>query len=229
MISMLGERLAEARKRAGLSQVELAVAMGERYDQKMVSHVERGRSSLRSDGLVNAAKELGVSTDYLLGLTDDPTPAAQHRSDSSIASNEAAYSVADNPDIRPMDVLEVMAAAGSGAEAYDETPVGRVFFRSDWLQHHRINPAHCHVISVKGESMEPTLPDGCSILVDRSRRELVPKRIYVMRTEDGLVVKRVDRNRDGWWLISENPAWLPVMLTEDADIVGEVRWAARTF
>ena len=78
-------------------------------------------------------------------------------------------------------------------------------------------------------SMEPTLPDGCSILVDRTRRELQPKRIYVLRNEDGLVVKRVDRNRDGWWVISDNPAWLPVSLTEETDIVGEVRWAARTF
>ena len=81
---------------------------------------------------------------------------------------------------------------------------------------------------VRGASMEPTLPDGCSILVDRNRRELQPKCIYVLRNEDGLVVKRVDRNREGWWVISDNPAWLPVMLTEETDIVGEVRWSGVT-
>ncbi len=42
---MLGERLAAARKRAGLAQVELAVEMGDRYDQTMISHV--GIGSLR--------------------------------------------------------------------------------------------------------------------------------------------------------------------------------------
>lgn len=51
--------------------------MGDRYDQKAVSAVERGRYSLRLDGLVKAAEELDVSTDWLLGLTDDPTPATQ--------------------------------------------------------------------------------------------------------------------------------------------------------
>ena len=73
---MLGDRLAEARRRAGLSQVDLALALGDRYDQPMISHVEAGRKTLRFDGLANAAKALKVSSDYLLGLTDDPTPAS---------------------------------------------------------------------------------------------------------------------------------------------------------
>lgn len=72
---MMGERLAEARRRAGLSQIELAAALGEHFDQPMISQVEAGRGLLRSDCMVSAAKELQVSTDYLLGITDDPTPA----------------------------------------------------------------------------------------------------------------------------------------------------------
>ena len=74
---MFGERLANSRKRAGLAQVELAAALGDRYDRRMISHVERGRRNLRLEGAVNAARELGVSLDYLVGLTDDPTPAVQ--------------------------------------------------------------------------------------------------------------------------------------------------------
>ena len=233
---MIGKRLAEARKKAGLGQAELAAALGGRYDYSMISHVEAGRKSLREDGMVNAARELGVSLDYLVGLTDDPTPAAERNGNhavSTITEARSSYEAGrtdgrDANGIRQVEVLEVAASAGSGADVYDETPTGYLAFRSDWLEQHLINPANCNVISVRGDSMEPTLPDGCSILVDRSRRELNPKRIYVLRTEDGLVVKRVDRNRDGWWLVSDNTEWLPVMLTEEADIVGEVRWVART-
>ena len=76
--------------------------------------------------------------------------------------------------------------------------------------------------------MEPALPDGCSVLVDRSRRGLRAGRIYVMRTEEGLVVKRAQRNPQGWWLMSDNPQWPPMALVEGADIIGEVRWMART-
>ena len=77
--------------------------------------------------------------------------------------------------------------------------------------------------------MEPTLPDGCQVIVDRNRKELRNGRIYVMRTEEGLVVKRVKQNAQGWWLMSDNPTWAPLFLSEDTDIIGEVRWSARTF
>ena len=230
---MIGERLAKARKAAGMAQVELAVALGGRYDNTMISHVEHGRSSLLLDGAVRAAKELGVSLDYLTGLTDDPTPAASRNVSPAVP---AEAMVGYNPDeandqdgIWNLPVREVSPAAGSGAEVFGEEVVGYVPFRKGWLAYHGIDPEQADVVQVSGESMEPTLPDGCSILVDRSRRELQPKRIYVLRNEDGLVVKRVDRNREGWWVISDNPAWLPVMLTEDTDIVGQVRWCGRLF
>ena len=246
---MIGERLAKARKAAGMAQVELAVALGGRYDNTMISHVEHGRSSLLLDGAVRAAKELGVSLDYLTGLTDDPTPAAERSGTHAVLTHDSSSSGlqeyspvathaiaetrsdagAEDTAVRPIQVLEVMAAAGSGAQVYDETPVGVLWFRDNWLRYHRIDPAQCHVITVRGDSMDPTLPDGCSILVDRHRRELHDGRIYVMRTEEGLVVKRVKQNAQGWWLLSDNPAWLPSFLNEETDIVGDVRWAARTF
>ena len=59
-----------------MTQTDLAVALGERYSQSMISQVERGRSSLLLDGLVAAANELNVSADYLLGLSDDPKPSS---------------------------------------------------------------------------------------------------------------------------------------------------------
>ncbi len=144
----------------------------------------------------------------------------------AIAESRAEYDAGgDMPAVRPVEVVEVAAAAGGGAEVYDETVVGRLWFRDDWLDRQAIDPDQCNVISVRGESMEPTLPDGCSILVDRKRREPQEGRIYVMRTDDGLVVKRVGRDEEGRWEIrSDNQAWLPLFLSEDTDIIGEVRW-----
>ena len=247
---VLGQRLAASRKKAGLTQVELAVEMGDRYDQTMISHVESGRSALVTAGLARAAQALRVSTDYLLGLTDDPTPAVDRNGDraasghdfgspmseqrghtSATTETKPAYNLEaawDQDGIWNLPLREVRPAAGSGAEVFAEEVVGYVPFRKDWLAQHSIDPAQADVVQVSGDSMEPTLPDGCSILVDRSRQELQPKRIYVLRNEDGLVVKRVDRNRDGWWVVSDNPAWLPVSLTDETDIIGEVRWTGRT-
>ena len=150
----------------------------------------------------------------------------------AVAERRIEYDADDIPAIRPVEVVELAAAAGVGAEVYDETVVGRLWFRRDWLQSNGLDPDQCNVISVRGESMEPTLPDGCSILVDRSqrRRRRREGRIFVMRTEDGLVVKRAGKDAEGQWQIaSDNPRWKQAPWSDDTEIIGEVRWSAVTF
>ena len=48
------------------------------------------------------------------------------------------------------------------------------------------------------------------ILIDLSRTARRVGRIYVVRTEDGLVAKRASRDRFGWHLSSDHPVWEPV-------------------
>ena len=152
---------------------------------------------------------------------------------SAVAETRAEHDAGDDmPAVRPVEVVEVAAAAGGGAEVYDETVVGRLWFRDDWLDRQAIDPNQCNVITVRGESMEPTLPDGCSILVDRSqgRRRRRVGRVFVMRTEDGLVVKRVGRGEEGNWQIeSDNEDWEAVPWSNATEIIGEVRWSAVTY
>ena len=224
-------------------QVDLAVAMGDRYDSGTVSRVEAGKSSLRLDGLANAARELGVSTDYLLGLTDEPTPAVRLSAELDTYRQEPQESSAFNDgrgvieevaeatsaNSRHIEIHEVEAAAGSG-RLIDDAPVkGHLAFQRSWLKSHSIDPQNATVISVAGDSMEPTLPDGCSILVDHRRHIRRRGRIYVLQTDDGLIVKRAGREKSGWQLISDNPYWPSAPWPDGARIVGEVRWTARTF
>lgn len=68
---MLGERLRRARIKAGLRQIDLAVGIGRGYDHTVISAIERGRCSMRIEALERAADTLGVTTDYLLGRSDD--------------------------------------------------------------------------------------------------------------------------------------------------------------
>ena len=111
------------------------------------------------------------------------------------------------PGARPVDVVELAAAAGSGAEALGEDIAGCDWFRQDCLAARGLDPGQCAVIRVSGESMEPLLCEGDSILVDRQRRDRAENRIFVVRTGDGLVVKRAGRDERGaWLLISEHPS-----------------------
>ncbi len=150
----------------------------------------------------------------------------------AIGESRANYDTSnyDPSDRSPVRLLEFASAAGVGAEVYDETPIGLLWFRNDWLKRHSIDPEQSNIISVRGESMEPTLPDGCSILVDRKRREPQDGRIYVMRTEESLVVKRVGKDTEGNWQIeSDNEDWGVVPWSNATEIIGEVRWLGRTF
>ena len=152
---------------------------------------------------------------------------------SAVAETRAEYDAGGESPMRdPVDVNEVAAAAGGGAVVFDETVVGRLWFRRDWLDCHAIDPKQCNIITVRGESMEPTLPHGCSILVDLShgRRRRRVGGIFVLRTEDGLVVKRAGKDTEGNWQIeSDNEDWEPVPWSRDAEIIGEVRWSAVTY
>ncbi len=224
---MLGTRLAEARKRAGLLQADLAAALGERYDQSTISNIERGRRGVRLEGAVIAARELNVSLDYLTGLVDDPTPTnalAVRLADAEVRASETLPQDGDD-----VPLLELAAAAGGGAQTYDETPVGHLTFQRRWLRRHSIDPTRCNIITVRGQSMEPTLPDGCSILVDRGRWRLRQDRIFVLRTDEGLVVKRVGKDASGRWQeLSDNPVWEVRPMLRGTNVIGEVRWVART-
>ena len=76
--------------------------------------------------------------------------------------------------------------------------------------------------------MWPTMPAGSSILVDRSRTRRRDGQIFVLRTSEGMVVKRAVRREDGGWqLTSDHPAWGLLACPEDAVILGRVVWMAR--
>ena len=296
---MLGQRLAASRQRAGLKQVELAVALGPRYDQAMISRVESGQKELRFRGAVNAARELNVSLDYLAGLTDEPTPAALLHRDLAVAlakvheledaiplatarttavrfkelekqdhatleantrlrgprtditrrlndsiepspvylsDHDAAPALAvsaepvETPDARCIPAWDVDAAAGDGALFDEEKAIGWLPFRRKWLDRNGLDASECAIITVREESMEPTVPDGAVILINRAQRPRRVGRVYVLRTDDGLVVKRAGKDEHGRWrLLSDNPASVPVDWPDDAEVIGDVKWTARMF
>jgi transcriptional regulator with XRE-family HTH domain len=63
--SQFGERLASARERMGLSQVQLAEKLG--VSQKVITYWERNEVALRSDQLTAIAAAVNVTTEELLG------------------------------------------------------------------------------------------------------------------------------------------------------------------
>ena len=127
----------------------------------------------------------------------------------------------------PFDSSPMAADAGAHNDVLDESRVDHTPLAPGWLRSQALNPEFCEVISVMGNSMEPTLPDGSSILVNRDSTELRDGGIFTLQTIDGLVVKRVREMNDSWILISDNAAWPPVPLDVSDVVIGEVIWNAR--
>lgn len=84
------------------------------------------------------------------------------------------------------------------------------------------------MVSIVDESMEPTLADGCAVLVDLRSNSPKDRGIYVILTQDGLVVKRaVLDQKAGWLIMSDNPdknRFPTQPWGDDAKIMGEVKW-----
>ena len=69
--NIFGSRVLEQRTKLGLKQAELGAKGG--LSHKAISTIESGKRGTSLDKLVELAYTFRVSTDYLLGITDDPT------------------------------------------------------------------------------------------------------------------------------------------------------------
>lgn len=122
-------------------------------------------------------------------------------------------------------------AAGGGPELERAPVVGYLAFQRSWLERHAIDPDRCTIMEVRGDAMQPTLPGGCSILVDHQRRRRRLGHIFVLRTGDEWIVRRAGKDQTGRWvLVSDNRRRPPEPWPHRGTAVaGEVRWMATTF
>jgi phage repressor protein C with HTH and peptisase S24 domain len=214
----IAENLTATRKAAGMSQVDLATASG--VSQQLISQIERG-SNLSTKHLPALARALGCAVSDLdeayrfAGV--DLLPAA---------------GVAMSPDATPVlvSVYDLSASAGHGAFVGDyESIAYSLAFPPDYLRRiTKSNPAHLAIISVKGDSMTPTLKDDDIVMVDTSKTSLGYDGLFVLRFHDALHVKRISRARPGFvTVISDNRAMYPEREFAESEVVvvGKVIWS----
>jgi hypothetical protein len=127
----------------------------------------------------------------------------------------------------------VMVSAGPGAVPAEEP--GKPYFAFDerWLKALTSSPpASLSIVRVEGDSMAPTLNAGDDILVDLGDgADRLRDGIYVLRSDDALVVKRVALNPVGRRVTvqSDNPAYpdWPDCGLADINPIGRVIWTGR--
>ena len=106
-------------------------------------------------------------------------------------------------------------------------------FLARWVRETlKVQPDDLRIMRVEGDSMEPTLLDQDTVLVDLTKKTPSPPGIFVLHDGMGLVAKRVEivprseplRLR----IVSDNSRYAAYDVTVDeANIVGRIRWFCR--
>ncbi len=128
---------------------------------------------------------------------------------------------------------DIYASAGGGAINYEENCE---YLKIDEKIIEKLNctiaeARHIEIISVSGESMEPTLKDGDMVFINKNKKDIQKGGIFVLLTENGLFIKRVVYKMNGQFdIVSDNPVYPVETISCDSfTVIGEVMGAIHRF
>ncbi len=189
-----GDRLAKLMEQRGIGQSELARRIGVSQTSiwKLVNEPSQGSKHTHK-----IARELGTSSAYLMGETDDPLEGA--------LPVPSPKTLADQLDL--VEVQEIDLKFGMGATEL-EIPVTSMVrhFSRDWLrQYTRADPEKVYFAQGIGDSMAPTIHDSDLLIIDTSEDHLrMADKIWAVAFCGQGMVKRLRQTRDGVQILSDN-------------------------
>lgn len=175
-----------------LSRAAFAEPLGASADK--IKHIESGQQRADHEILAALRTVYGVDLNALLtgDIGDDPA-------------------TIDDPSFVTVPKFTVSASAGNGGSFVAEPlEVSYYAFNLQWIKRRGLDPSQLHIVTVKGDSMEPKLQDGDLILVDRAQATPSDGSTFVVRIWDELVVKHVQRiGPQAISLLSSNKVYPP--------------------
>lgn len=189
-----GERLQLAITEAHVTVRELAEHLG--ITSQAIYKVLRGSTkTLQASHHIKACKFLRVEPQWL----SDGVGGRHLRGPVALTNNP------DYPSVRRVNFAFDAGVTGFRVDHLDENEAEPIVFRADWFKARGYVASRLVATRVSGDSMEPTLFDGDTVVINLDAREPRDGDVYAARYEDQLVVKRVFREGGHWWLHSDNP------------------------
>ena len=207
-MATLSERLTSLMYEKGISQAELARLIG--IKQPSVFKILSGETR-NPKKILEIATALNVDPHWLKTGEGDPDPSYRI----------VEVSEPQNPNTVRIDILDVEASAGNGAYL-SPTEQGLLsqefeltFFRQ---QFGRADAKHLKLITVKGDSMAPTLESGDLLYVDISENYFAADGLYVFTFDGQTFIKRLQKVGKEMLVISDNPTYKEWTFTQDDDV-----------
>jgi phage repressor protein C with HTH and peptisase S24 domain len=203
------QRLTEARLAKGLKKGQFASAVG--VSNATITDWEKsvdagGIKELTAVNLMKVCQVLEIDANWLLhGQT------STHNVEEALRLIPGAVRVravgADDPELTQIRKVRIKVQAGiTGFQTEPEHFEGETQgVPTRWILQQGLRKEALLSIVVRGESMEPALYDGDTVVVNTADKSLVSGMVYVVNYEGEAVVKRMIRDAGQWWLASDNP------------------------
>ncbi|MEM4988813.1 S24 family peptidase [Collimonas sp. H4R21] len=99
-----------------------------------------------------------------------------------------------------------LSAGITGFAIEPEGDQGRpIVFRKEWFRKNGYIPEKLIALGVKGESMEPTMSDGDTVVVNTGDIALKDGETYAINYDGEDIIKRLVKDYGRWFLVSDNP------------------------
>ena len=140
-----------------------------------------------------------------------------------------------NPDPALFDFVpmaEATLSAGGGRFVLSEEMQGYYAFRKDWLSRVASSTKNLVLMRVHGGSMDPTIQDGDTVMIDTGRRDIKEGMIYALRADSTIMIKRLSFRIGGRVLIiSDNrQEYEPYEAdSKDLHVIGQIIFFCRSF
>ena len=197
----LPKRLKETREHLRLSRQQLATQAG--ISTTALYYYEKGEQVPNAQILSRLSKELHVSTDYLLGNTDDPTPPTKIEDKVKLSGGSSAFSF-EKIQLKPIPVYDGASAGKIGMFPNENEIVEYTTIPID-------SPGKYGVI-VHGNSMEPDISEKDIVIVD-TEQDVPNGKKAVVSVDGGIFVKVLYRQNGTVTLVSLNPKYPPIIIS----------------
>lgn len=191
-MNTIGDRIAQKREALGLNQSELARRLG--VSPQAVQKWEAGVATPRHNKLTEIASVLETRAAYLVEGEEQkaqkPAANAAMLGPMEVWDDETPL---DDDEVYVPFLKEVELSAGSGRTAVQEAPGRKLRFGRITLRNQGVQPENAVCVSVAGNSMDPVLPHGSTVGVDRGCTTITDGKMYALDHDGELRVKTLYR------------------------------------
>ena len=122
---------------------------------------------------------------------------------------------------------EATGSMGGGSTETGSRTIAYLSFRSEWIRA-KGNAKFMSVIRAFGDSMYPTIQDGSVVLVDEGRKQFVRGKIFYIRFDGQMYIKRLVEIEGKIFVTSDNDKnMLSIEDADDFEIIGRCIWTGR--